>query len=323
MNKKKETLNRLGPNSVISLTTANVITSSESMELIVPRASQEQQEVFFEHIQCMMQGIEYGCHQSNNNLMNGDHADYMITFLSVDRSQKKLLAQVISIAFNPLINNPMIKKYDEKQDVVELRFNTSSAESSHTLFTVDGRKKAYNTLAKRMKDVILKELDQYANSITINRRDLDVIRKEVQSQVEEYIVQFENEKDDYTVKNNALLNMDQLYTIFVKDLLEGPWALVGGGEKETQKQPIPESTPDIDWNLCFKILSSLSAVVGGAMLVVGLLLPVPGLAIAGACFLAVGVAGYAASQQDSEDEENDRGLSPTEEDSQALSLLFK
>ena len=44
------------------------------------------------------------------------------------------------------------------------------------------------------------------------------------------------------------------------------------------------------------------------MLVVGLLLPVPGLAIAGACLLVAGVAGYAASQQDPEGEAEERSF---------------
>ena len=65
---------------------------------------------------------------------------------------------------------------------------------------------------------------------------------------------------------------------------------------------------NIDWNLCFKILSGIAAVTGGAMLVVGLLLPVPGLAIEGACLLVAGVAGYAASQQDPEGEAEERSF---------------
>jgi|GEM_PF-3394957 len=65
---------------------------------------------------------------------------------------------------------------------------------------------------------------------------------------------------------------------------------------------------NIDWNLCFKILSGIAAVAGGAMLVVGLLLPIPGLAIAGACLLVVGVAGYAASKPNSEGEEEEQSF---------------
>ena len=68
-------------------------------------------------------------------------------------------------------------------------------------------------------------------------------------------------------------------------------------------EPAPVGN-EIDWNFCLKCLSGLAAVAGGAMLVVGLLLPVPGLAIAGACLLGVGVIGYsAASHQSSEVDE--------------------
>ncbi|MDF1684868.1 MAG: ankyrin repeat domain-containing protein [Legionellaceae bacterium] len=63
---------------------------------------------------------------------------------------------------------------------------------------------------------------------------------------------------------------------------------------------------DIDWNFYLKCLSSIATVSGGAMLVVGLLLPIPGLAIAGACLLGVGiVAGHASSQRPPEDDINE------------------
>lgn len=60
----------------------------------------------------------------------------------------------------------------------------------------------------------------------------------------------------------------------------------------------------IDWSFYLKCLSGLAMVSGGAMLVVGLLLPLPGLAIAGACLLAAGVVGYASSHQGPEDDES-------------------
>lgn len=70
-------------------------------------------------------------------------------------------------------------------------------------------------------------------------------------------------------------------------------------------EPAPVGN-EIDWNFCLKCLSGLAAVAGGAMLVVGLLLPVPGLAIAGDCLLGVGVIGYsAASHQSSEGDEEE------------------
>lgn len=46
---------------------------------------------------------------------------------------------------------------------------------------------------------------------------------------------------------------------------------------------------EIDWNLWLRMLSVIASVAGGAMLVVGLLLPIPGLAIAGACVLGAGL----------------------------------
>jgi hypothetical protein len=64
----------------------------------------------------------------------------------------------------------------------------------------------------------------------------------------------------------------------------------------------------IDWNFCLQCLSGIAIVAGGAMLVVGLLLPVPGLAIAGACLLGAGALGYAASRPASKGDEEE-GLS--------------
>jgi len=65
---------------------------------------------------------------------------------------------------------------------------------------------------------------------------------------------------------------------------------------------------EIDWNFYLQCLSGIATVAGGAMLVVGLLLPVPGLAIAGACLLGAGVLGYAASRPTSQGDEEE-GLS--------------
>ena len=57
---------------------------------------------------------------------------------------------------------------------------------------------------------------------------------------------------------------------------------------------------DIDWNFYL----NLAIVSGGAMLVVGLLLSLPGLTITGACLLGAGVIGYTSSCLAPENENN-------------------
>lgn len=61
---------------------------------------------------------------------------------------------------------------------------------------------------------------------------------------------------------------------------------------------------NIDWNFFLQCLINITAIAGGAMLVVGLLLPLPGLVIAGACILGVGVVRYFSSHPSSEDEKD-------------------
>jgi MoxR-like ATPase len=66
------------------------------------------------------------------------------------------------------------------------------------------------------------------------------------------------------------------------------------------------ATDDINWNFYLKCLSHIALIAGAAILVVGLLLPIPGLAIAGACLLGAGVAlKYASSRQGPEDNDKD------------------
>ncbi|MDF1827567.1 MAG: hypothetical protein P1U39_04760 [Legionellaceae bacterium] len=62
---------------------------------------------------------------------------------------------------------------------------------------------------------------------------------------------------------------------------------VSARRHECTQEPVKH---EIDWNLWLRMLSVIASVAGGAMLVVGLLLPIPGLAIAGACLLGAGLA---------------------------------
>jgi hypothetical protein len=93
----------------------------------------------------------------------------------------------------------------------------------------------------------------------------------------------------FSPANNYVMTQEKQEEVFSEDTINSE-----------NEQIVIETT--IDWNFCFKILSSLAVVAGGAMLVVGLLLVGTELALAGACLLGLGVvaggvAGYAASEQ--------------------------
>ncbi|NCT56387.1 MAG: hypothetical protein GW760_01565 [Legionella sp.] len=206
----------------------------------------------------------------------------------------------------------------------------------------DKDKKEGDSVQDEHKIHEIHEIHEIKDDDVLNHIQPDDIRSKVNLQVNEYIIDQFNKANDYKSKNRVLLKMSNLYNItrdssqlevFMGDMPQNNSTFFGGkggvvhkqgrvvhkeGKKHTvfpmgdssvdADQTELESAPDIDWNLCFKILSGLATVAGGGMLVVGLLLPVPGLAIAGACLLAAGVAGYATSQQDSEGEKNDDGL---------------
>ncbi|MDF1828403.1 MAG: hypothetical protein P1U39_09010 [Legionellaceae bacterium] len=122
------------------------------------------------------------------------------------------------------------------------------------------------------------------------------------------LVGFGAHEAEYLDLPEILQNLQPLQHIEVEDQAPS-WVNVNVNDPTTSATYVrneDDIEDDIDWNFYLKCLSSIAMVGGGAMLVVGLLLPVPGLAIAGACLLGVGVAiRYSLPHQDAEDERQD------------------